>query len=529
MGVAGPARRQDCAAPVEKGEAGHVRLDGAESAPDLGSSARPLRRVDPEGDRTRVVHLVFWFDCEDYTSPYEPTCLARLTGMFARRGLPATWKLVGEEVRMLRRAAAGRAADRNASDAQAALTIMARQSIGFHTDQHSLHPTVAEYCAGAGWEDGQVRVAATEAAGLAALAAAFPGKPISCYGQPGASWAPQVYPLLRRWGIPLYMDEAAHIGLDERPFFYCGVLNVLRLRQFCLRQRGHRPPEEGAVQAVADLERVIRALAPDSGLAQCWWHPNELYTNAWWDGLNFGAGVNRVAPRPDGDTAYHVPPMVEAAILEARFQSLASFLDVVASRRDIHVCSAEEILAAYPDQALGHAFDPSELRRIAESLAAEVTYIRMDNITLSAAEGAYLLARALAAGAEGQPPALPGPIDGPSRRVQGAHPAGATLDALRAAARAFADHVEATGHVPPLLELDGGTLGPATLARAFARAFLARRDWVALETVQLSAETHVSEQGVWDWSIFPPGFSAPDLIELGRLQAWSLKPALARW
>ena len=31
---------------------------------------------------------------------------------------------------------------------------------------------------------------------------------------------------------------------------------------------------------------------------------------------------------------------------------------------------------------------------------------------------------------------------------------------------------------------------------------------------------------LWDWVIFPDGFHAPHLMELARLQAWTLKPAM---
>ena len=30
------------------------------------------------------------------------------------------------------------------------------------------------------------------------------------------------------------------------------------------------------------------------------------------------------------------------------------------------------------------------------------------------------------------------------------------------------------------------------------------------------------------WPIYPDGFSAPELLELGRLQGWTLKPARLR-
>jgi hypothetical protein len=36
----------------------------------------------------------------------------------------------------------------------------------------------------------------------------------------------------------------------------------------------------------------------------------------------------------------------------------------------------------------------------------------------------------------------------------------------------------------------------------------------------------VDDPSLWTWVIFPPGFRAPEMMELARKQAWTLKPAL---
>ena len=53
------------------------------------------------------------------------------------------------------------------------------------------------------------------------------------------------------------------------------------------------------------------------------------------------------------------------------------------------------------------------------------------------------------------------------------------------------------------------------------------------ELVKVRAGNFTSDQYVaadstklWDWPILPENFQAPRIIELGRLQAWTLKPAL---
>jgi hypothetical protein len=58
----------------------------------------------------------------------------------------------------------------------------------------------------------------------------FKQKPC-CYGQPGNSWAPQALPSLGSWGIGLYLDEAAHVGLNGQSFYYGGLLNIFNTKE----------------------------------------------------------------------------------------------------------------------------------------------------------------------------------------------------------------------------------------------------------------------------------------------------------
>ena len=50
---------------------------------------------------------------------------------------------------------------------------------------------------------------------------------------------------------------------------------------------------------------------------------------------------------------------------------------------------------------------------------------------------------------------------------------------------------------------------------------------VTLRKGNLEMEKYVSTdaKGTFSWPIHPEGFSAPQLLELARLQAWTLKPA----
>ena len=80
-----------------------------------------------------------------------------------------------------------------------------------------------------------------------------------CYGQPGSSWAPQAIVALKGigvapHGVPCYVDEGDHVGLDQQPFWYAGALNVYHMGQNCTRMELHDAAAvEPAKQKVAAI------------------------------------------------------------------------------------------------------------------------------------------------------------------------------------------------------------------------------------------------------------------------------------
>src|SRR6516162_7776601 len=79
-----------------------------------------------------------------------------------------------------------------------------------------------------GWEDGVAEFDRREGPGRDDVQRIFGVAP-SCYGQPGSSWGPQSYGAMRRWGMKVYLDAGTHVGLDGKPCYYCGVLNLYQL------------------------------------------------------------------------------------------------------------------------------------------------------------------------------------------------------------------------------------------------------------------------------------------------------------
>jgi hypothetical protein len=90
-----------------------------------------------------------------------------------------------------------------------------RQLVGYHSNTHSGQPTIAVYLQHAGCAEGVSEFYRREEQGVRDVTRIFGTTP-TCYGQPGAAWAPQTYPALTKLGIGMYLDEADHVGIDDQ-------------------------------------------------------------------------------------------------------------------------------------------------------------------------------------------------------------------------------------------------------------------------------------------------------------------------
>ena len=197
------------------------------------------------------IDVILWFDTEDYLLPADDDACRRLAEMLTARKIRATFKIVGEKARVLEQ--------RGRQDVIAALKA---HDIGYHSDFHSVHPTPAEYLADCGLLDGIAEFARRERQGAADVRRIFDAKTLSCYGQPGASWGPQPIAALKDIGVapsgvPCYVDEGSHVGLNNKPFWFAGALNVFNMG----RGRGYTRMELHDPAAVEPAKMEVSAMA----------------------------------------------------------------------------------------------------------------------------------------------------------------------------------------------------------------------------------------------------------------------------
>lgn len=497
----------------------------AASVPSLSAAeAQPPPRID----------VILWFDTEDYLLPADDDAAKRLAEMLTARGIRATFKVVGEKARTLER--------RGRNDVISALK---KHSIGYHSDYHSVHPTPTEYLAECGFLDGVAEFVRHEARGAADVRRIFGVPTLACYGQPGSSWGSQTIAGLKPIGVapsgvPCYVDEGSHVGLNEKPFWYVGAINVYHMGGNYTRMELHDPaavePAKKKVSAIA--ERLARE--DGGGLISIFYHPCEWVHVKFWDGVNFAHGAN--PPRED----WKAPPQRPAEETEAAFQRFGQYIDHIRSIPGVRWITASDLPAIYPDAARVEGATSSDLAELAQGILhpgpGGLDFRVIGRKAFSVADQFELLTLAVGQLIDGKtansaiaatgllgPDSLP-----PANRDLPPLP----WPAFRDATRDVCDFIQTQQRIPARVFIGPDPVPPADFLIALATVFDYHHQHGKLlvdtnvslgRDTQIASAAHIAadKPGLFGgWVIHREGFRAPKVLEVARLQAWTLKPAI---
>jgi hypothetical protein len=387
------------------------------------------------------------------------------------------------------------------------IAALSKHAIGYHSNWHSVHPAPAEYLIRLGYLEGADEFERREGPGLADVRRIFGTQPI-CYGQPGSSWGPQANLALRRMGVPVYLDEGEQVGLDEQPFWYGGLLHVFRMGKNQFRAQLNAGAEDPAAYQRFD-EAAARLRAAGGGVISIYYHPTEFVAAEFWDAVNFSHGAN-----PERD-AWKTPRMRTREDSERCYGVLRRFVQHMKQQPGVRFVTAKDLPALYQDP-VPRAIDR---RAAAEHLKQQILFADIGGVSLSAAD--MLLAL----------------LEIPLRIVDGPAAAGKTTytkpaipaAAFRATASDTADYIRRFGRLPNEV-----FVGAETLSLADFAATLAASDGKAADVPVVHGTTAFEKYFATDgrrsfnWVIHPEGFDGSPLLELGRLQGWTLKPARLR-
>jgi len=438
------------------------------------------------------VYVVLWFDTEDYIEPAADDAALRIATDLEKAGVRATFKVVGEKARVLE--------SRGRRDV---IRALAQHDIGYHSNFHSMQPTPALYLRSMGWLDGAAEFERRERPGVDDIKRIF-GLTPSCYGQPGSSWGPQSYRALLRLGIPVYLDEGEQVGVDEQPFWLGGMLHVFRMGRYLIRPALNN--ESLLPQTFEKFDRAAEALeARGGGVISTYFHPTEFVTSAFWD-LNFAKGAN-----PER-SEWKKPPRRTAEESERCYRILLRYVEHAKARASVRFVTARDFPMLY-ESAAGRVKDRAV---IARHMAERQTFLATEDGALSAAEMLQALL--------GMEPAT---VEGPVARGESTYRAGTIArPAFERAKADVAGTIRVNRRLPADVWIGSEKLSIADFAATLAADGGASAA-VTLRKGNLEMEKYVSTdaKGTFSWPIHPEGFSAPQLLELARLQAWTLKPA----
>ena len=460
------------------------------------------------------VYALFWFDVEDCSITQSDDAAKRLANILASHSVRGTFKVVGQKARVMR--------DRVRYDV---IDALKQHEIGFHSNWHGLRPQIAEYLADRDWDEGVNEFATRERPGLDSVRDLFGVNPVT-YGQPGANWAPHVFPVLRDWRIQTYVSSFGYVGLDCQPFYYGGLLCTSHMwgKRLNGEQQRHVMGLNFELGKAGELDKhkeqfthCRSQLVSTGGLIHMPNHPCTLFLERWF--------CTDLKPRE---------------LTEAGFVHFEEFVKWLVLLDNVETVTATDLLKLYPDKAAGRAFDRDELRALAAALSEGITFQRVGDSAVSAAEAFGMIAEALShivSHRHIKTSVTCNQVFNPTRGVLApSREFSASWQAFGHSVRAAASHVKERGQVPNFVQVAGRIVAPHDYLAACARvleSLLAGKsvpEEVAIRPTPAPMEDYVDEaaaRSAWKGSMAPPGgFKAPKMIELARLQTWTLKPAV---
>jgi hypothetical protein len=180
---------------------------------------------------------------------------------------------------------------------------------------------------------------------------------------------------------------------------------------------------------------------------------------------------------------------------------------------------------------------------LAAGVSREISFQKRDGYAVSAADVFFLLNSAVESFVDRR--ALPSAstvamVYGPPREFLPSEGAGSSRayewDAFAQAVRDVGASMRSRGQLPAEVWIGSESLSPAdylaTLAGLIQTIAASKSAPAEVErrTGRFTVDHYVAADSpqLWSWPIFPPGFHAPAIMTLARLQAWTLKPALLK-
>jgi hypothetical protein len=258
-----------------------------------------------------------------------------------------------------------------------------------------------------------------------------------------------------------------------------------------------------------------------------------------WDGVNFRRGAN--PPREQ----WKPPPQRPPEETEAAFGRFAEYIDHIRSIPGVRFVTAGDLPELYPDSVRTKGATEVDLNEIAARLAGGISGADFQIIggrAYSVADQFELLAMFVGDTIDGRPPRFPlrlkGLLGPDAPPPSSPHPDHLGWFAFRDATRDMLDFIKTSQRVPARVFIGADAVPPADFLVALASAYEFHRRNGKMpmqegvtpgQNLELLPAQHVAKDTpdlFGGWIIHKEGFRAPKILDVARLQAWTLKPAV---
>jgi hypothetical protein len=479
-------------------------------------NADPKKKpIVPKKDKTLVVVC---FDVEDYVTPASegvddiPMWLADI---LTEEGMTGTFFVIGEKARSLE--------ERGRGDV---IHAMSRHDIGSHTDLGSIHPTITEILEKAGWEEGVEKMFRQESRGFKELERIF-GKTVTSLGRHGGSFGPQLVGALAKMGAGFVYSP---IRLpSHNAVWFCNTLNFYGsyggFDDNYYRDDLFDPLFEGLAQRFPKDIHNVDVLT----FFAC--HPCKVRTVQFWD-FSYYQGAN---PGPELWRMPELRPSESMKTARKNFRRLMRFLK---ERQDIELTTFAELMERFSYQR--KAVPQDALADIATRILTHKKVVIDDyyspaEIFASLAESINEFRNTGILPREVKRRSPFGPAQIPPVRPEIDVAFKEQVFDLAADSMAF---INKSNALPPSLMLDSHRIGLGSLLALFSEMFLSiakgsvpgefNISSFAAHPVDNLEDIVASVEGCKSWPVHREDLDMRHLVEMTKMQLWTLKPAQLR-
>jgi hypothetical protein len=315
------------------------------------------------------------------------------------------------------------------------------------------------------------------------------------------------------------------------------MLNVFKMRSNVARMElfGEGNLEKGKAQFVAAYEKLK---AKGGGTISIYYHPCEWVHREFWDGVNFSRGANPA--RKD----WKLPKARTSEETEKAFRDFEAYVKFIKAQSGVRYVTANELKEIYADGATARAISLQEVKQIANAVQSDITFLRMKEFTLSPADAFSVMNEAVFtlfhdhSGNLPRVKKLQGPIQQAKARGEQVAIQPIASAAIRSSVLDVYLQMQKTRRIPNEIKIDTVYLSPADYLATLGDVFLqmiapGKKKLPTQFTIRkgnFTADKYVANDDpkIFNWVIHPEGFHAPKLMELAKLQAWTLKPAIMK-